>query len=103
MCGWIGRVLLDVFIVCFNFCWMSSQLFHEEVALQWIFVHMNAHIKNLVLKNSWFFFEMMVSAATYHTTFCAVDVFVLCSYQLLLMRVLLCLDQRDGSAFESHQ
>lgn len=37
------------------------QIFHEEIALQWIFASGNSSTKNMVLKNSWFFFEMMVS------------------------------------------
>ena len=34
------------------------QLFHEELVLQWIVVHPLS--KPLVLKNAWFFFEILV-------------------------------------------
>lgn len=37
------------------------KIFHEEMALQWILTLGNSSTKNMILKNSWFFFEMMVS------------------------------------------
>lgn len=37
------------------------KVFHEEMALQWILTLGNSSTKNMILKNSWFFFEMMVS------------------------------------------
>ena len=37
----------------------NSQLFHEELVLQWIVVHPSS--RPLVLKNAWFFFEILVS------------------------------------------
>ena len=35
------------------------QLFHEEMVLQWIVIHPLS--RPLVLKNAWFFFELLVS------------------------------------------
>ena len=37
----------------------NSQLFHEELVLQWIVVHPSS--RPLVLRNAWFFFEILVS------------------------------------------
>ena len=37
----------------------NSQLFHEELVLQWIVVHPSS--QPLVLRNAWFFFEILVN------------------------------------------
>lgn len=39
------------------------QLFHEEIAVQWTNINTNGNnsTKKMVLDNSWFFFEMLVS------------------------------------------
>ena len=37
----------------------NSQLFHEELVLQWIVVHPSS--RPLVLRNAWFFFEILVN------------------------------------------
>ena len=43
----------------------SSQAFHEELALQWILCRSNC--RPIVLTNSWFFFELLVSEGHAHT------------------------------------
>ena len=35
------------------------QFFHEEMVLQWIVIHPSS--RPLLLKNAWFFFELLVS------------------------------------------
>ena len=39
----------------------APQLFHEELVLQWIVAHPTT-TRPLVLKNAWFFFEILVSS-----------------------------------------
>lgn len=45
----------------YGYTYFIYQIFHEEMALQWIFTLGNSTTKHMVLKNSWFFFEMIVS------------------------------------------
>lgn len=52
-----GYSTIDLYYCCII---IIFQLFHEEIALQWIFAHGNNTTKNMVLKNSWFFFEIIV-------------------------------------------
>ncbi len=41
----------------------NKKVFHEEMVLQWIVAH-PSHTRPLVLKNAWFFFEILVSPHT---------------------------------------
>ena len=67
------------------------QLFHEEMVLQWILVHPLS--KPLVLKNAWFFFEVLV---------CVSDQTLIIVISLLLLSLSLSFspDQVNGTAFE---
>ena len=62
------RPLRIVYIVCVYHLLPKLlsyfQFFHEEMVLQWIVVH--PLTKPLVLKNSWFFFEVLVSSTFVH-------------------------------------
>ena len=62
---------------------LSVEVFHEEIALQWIFAS-GGSTKNMVLKNSWFFFEMIV---------CFDADWLLSCYSAFL-----CVDQEHGTA-----
>ena len=64
-------------------CDIVVQVLHEEISLQWIFTMGNSHTKNMTMKNSWFFFEMMVSGC----------------YQFNLTLFVCVLDQKYGSNF----
>ena len=61
------------------------KLFHEEMVLQWIVVHPLS--KPLVLKNAWFFFEVLV---------CVSDQ----SSDLFIVALSLSPDQVNGTASE---
>ncbi len=67
-------------------------MFHEQVALQWLLGMGNGHTRNMVLKNSWFFFEMMVAYGLTGGVSVGVSMFV-CLF--------MCSDQRHGSAYSS--
>ncbi len=51
---------------------VSFQIFHEEMALQWMFTLGNSTTKHMILKNSWFFFEMIVSRFLLQVIVCSI-------------------------------
>ena len=52
-------VITSIASLCVIGCITSPQVFHEELALQWILCR--TACRPTVLANSWFFFELLVS------------------------------------------